>query len=710
MIDRIFEDLAGLKRWVPFRLKWNPKCEKWDKIPHNGRHGLSTASPQDWLDLPTATEAAQGYDISGVGIVLTGGIEHAGWTLVGFDYDKVSPDFIPPFDTYTELSPSKTGIRTFVWVPTPWAKRFKDTVIHPKHCDHCEVYLGTAPRFLTVTFNVIHEVPIAKLIEKQLVKLEKMKLSPRELEKHSASVPMGVGGDPVNLLRYNLSPDQTHLVNGTGKIDRSAVLHGLIIKLIDEGVSQNDVLATLCGTPALWRYCLEHRSDDPIKAARFAREEVDRAWPRTQAGMRQALIGFNSKWQIADPVPKNPEDLTFPMELFDEAPGLVGEIARWIIKSSYSPRTEFAYACALVMVSCLVGPYCTHGTRDGKLNLYMVLVGETGAGKNEAFDVMCKLLASTEAKNCISDFPASEAALRRQLNVCPNVLIRMDEIAHKLESMNYGSNGSLLGKTILEMYNGARLPPKAYADEKKSLPAVENPFVQIIAGATDKLWNVLRSSHMEDGTLNRFLFVCLNENPGYSRNFDPNADIPKELKDRMDAFFRQGKVSDLIGYVPPGFGRKIEYCREVQNARMELDKAVWDIQQQRKEYAGLYTRFIQNTLKIASILAVSTGSLVVSVENFEQARKFMKWCINNTYLKVSTKMADSNFERNSKRLLEKLAKEGGKMRVREAYKSLHLSRREMEEIMGTLVMSGEIVTTQDEGNHNGTITEWIHLV
>lgn len=711
-ITDIFHELSALPRWVPYKLVYSPKREKFDKIPHNGRHGLSTSDMTHWLPLVDAIQTSQETGLSGVGFVMTGGVEYAGWQLVGLDYDSVDFDkFKLPFKTYSEKSPSKTGVRQFVWVPAPWAAKYQDTLdAKPNGCAHAEVYFGTAPRFLTVTFGVINgeavahinDEPIARLNSEELLLMESWGLHPRVDER--PAVIIDVVGEAVNLKRFSLSPDQKHLVDGTGKIDRSAVLLGLLIKLLDENVAQEDILATMVETPALWNYCMAHRSDDEVKALQFAREEISRAYPKSNTGKREALIGFNEQWKPAELRPKQ-DDLRFPMDLFDKAPGLVGDIARWIMQASYSPREEFAYASALSMVACLIGPYCTHGTRNGKMNLYITLIGGTGTGKNEAIDTMGILLNATDAKDCMLDFPASEAALRRQLNVTPNILLRVDELAHKLEAMNGNANGSSMGRAILEAYNGAYMPAKMYADTKNNLPAVENPFVQILGGTTDKVWDVVKTSHMEDGTLNRFIFVSLLENPEYRHNPAPDATVPKDLKDRMNAFWRAGRMDDLVGDIP-GYGRKVNYSDEVKKAVEILNRTIWDLQQ--GEYGSLYSRYVQNTLKIASILAVGSGRMQVGMENFEQAQRFMKWSVTNTAHKIHAHMADSNFERLTKRLLSRLDKEGGRLNSREAYRFLHITRREMEELIATLILSGEIdIEKEETASANGCLSEVI---
>lgn len=714
-IADVFAELSVLPRWVPYKLVWSAKREKYDKIPHNGRHGISTADPTQWTPLVDAIELAKRHMISGVGFVMTAGVIAGDWKLMGMDFDGVDFDnFSLPFSTYAEKSPSGTGVRCFAWVPVSWAENLHDALNIPYDSSkHLEIYLGSAPRFLTVTFDVLNPKPIARIDDVEMLDWYKQWLAtPEPATPPPLAAPEKLG-EAVYLPGFNLTDNERALIEGREGIDRSDTLHGLLIKLIDGGTSQEDALATLSATPALWQYCLDHRHNNSLRALQFAQNEIARAYERSDRKKRDLLVGYNTKWELPEIIaksarPATPEPNAFPMHLFDNAPGLVGEIAHWILKASYAPREEFAFASALSAVSCLIGPYCTQGSRDGKLNMYLTLVGDTGTGKNEAIDVMALLLSATEARDCIMDFPASEAAMRRQLNVTPNMLLRVDELAHKLESMKNSANGSSLGRAVLEAYNGARMPPKVYADEKKTLPPVDNPFVQILGGTTDKVWDVVKTSHMEDGTLNRFMFVCLPKDPPYRRCLQPDARIDKAFKDRLNAFWRAGKRFDLMGVDstsdnPIPIGRKVSYGPGVEKAIELLDKEAWEKQQ--SEYGSLYSRVVQNTLKVAGVFAVGDSRLVITLQDFKAAREFVEWSIANTHYKITQRMADTHFEKIIKKLMQKLIDSQGKLSVRDAYKYMHISRREMEEVTATMVLSGDVEIYADPHSKK----EWLVL-
>lgn len=727
----------------PFRpalMNWMAPPGKHDKVPFNGARGLSTRDPTQWMPLAEALAVAAKQGLAGVGIVTTGGIHRGGDTLVGFDFDDVDfTQFKPPFAAYWERSPSGKGLRAFAWVPSEWAARFKDSLrVQYAHCSHVEVYLGTSPRFLTLTSDVMPTVlktswrnkhdyirALGPETLKEVAKWRGLQKSERGVVKQLPEIPDG--GTELDLRRFTLSIEQNHLIKGTGQLDRSSVSHGLIIRLIDDGASQADILATIIKQPYWWQMMLDHRHEDPDRALAFAREEIQRAYLKSQTGMRANLIAFNRQPDpepaplatvtpirgapppAPDPAaPTTPDPApvqaasTFPVDLYDNAPGLVGEMARWIMQASYAPRAEFALACALSVMASLIGPYCTFGSRDGKTNLYITLVGGTGTGKTEAIATTCKLLSYTDAKNCIQDFPASEAALRRQLNVTPNILVRVDELAHKIDSFKDSSNGSGLSRAMLEMYSGDRLPPKQYADDKKSLPAVENPFVQILGGTTEKIWETLQTKHLEDGTLNRFIFVCLPEQAEYSSNPRACDKIDKAFKDKLNAFFRTGCKASLIG------SQHVEHAPAVQAALEALGPVIYAKQQQ--PFGELYGRFTLHVEKIAVILAVGDGRMQTTMEDYEQALAFMTWSVGSTYAKASTKLAGSLFERSVNKVIELLGKAGGRMRLRDLYKRLNKPRREVEELISTMQIGGRLKEIERAENKNGTESEWVYLM
>jgi putative DNA primase/helicase len=114
--DAIPSELKALPQWVVWRYFW--QSEKWDKPPLCARDGnlASTTSPRSWGTFDEAMNAYASGLFDGIGFVFA-----KKGRLVGIDLDHcrdaktgdIAPwaqDIIDAFMTYTEVSPSGTGI------------------------------------------------------------------------------------------------------------------------------------------------------------------------------------------------------------------------------------------------------------------------------------------------------------------------------------------------------------------------------------------------------------------------------------------------------------------------------------------------------------------------------------------------------------------------------------------------------------------------
>lgn len=124
MPDAIPADLVALPQWVCWRWEWIPADGRWTKIPVNAANGrpASTTAPATWTTFVDALAFARRAGLPGVGFVVT-----EGDPFVGIDLDKCrdpqtgeidawAGQLIETFDSYTEISPSGTGVR--IWIRT----------------------------------------------------------------------------------------------------------------------------------------------------------------------------------------------------------------------------------------------------------------------------------------------------------------------------------------------------------------------------------------------------------------------------------------------------------------------------------------------------------------------------------------------------------------------------------------------------------------
>ena len=115
-ISKIPQEMKALRQWICFKLEWNEKNKKWDKIPKNPLTGGGAMSnnPSTWTDFNTTLQCFSSGNFSGVGFMFTKESRIYGVDIDAcFSNGVMSPDaqdIINKMQSYTEWSPSKNGI------------------------------------------------------------------------------------------------------------------------------------------------------------------------------------------------------------------------------------------------------------------------------------------------------------------------------------------------------------------------------------------------------------------------------------------------------------------------------------------------------------------------------------------------------------------------------------------------------------------------
>ena len=164
--DRIPPELREYERWNIWRNEWKDdktKQGRWSKEPFQALHPsqhAKTDDPRTWSSFEEAWTAYLGGQLDGVGITL-------GDELVGIDLDKcvaadgrIAPwaqQYIDCCDSYTEFSPSGTGVKIFVQVD-PSLSHLPGHTKHQPGGGKIEIY--THKRYFTVTGHHLLGTPL----------------------------------------------------------------------------------------------------------------------------------------------------------------------------------------------------------------------------------------------------------------------------------------------------------------------------------------------------------------------------------------------------------------------------------------------------------------------------------------------------------------------------------------------------------------------
>lgn len=124
-------ELAALDQWVNWKL--TERRGKVTKVPHRPSDGMlaSTTKRSDWGTLEEALEGLEAHGMDGIGFVFSKDDPYCG---LDFDHciedEAIHPavmNLLDEFDSYTELSPSGTGVHVIIKAKPGQGRRTQDT-------------------------------------------------------------------------------------------------------------------------------------------------------------------------------------------------------------------------------------------------------------------------------------------------------------------------------------------------------------------------------------------------------------------------------------------------------------------------------------------------------------------------------------------------------------------------------------------------------
>ena len=288
--DGIPESLKADHRWAPWVAVWSEKRGKYDKVPKrvdNVAVGLSSAKPETWYTYKAALRCymANPGMFAGLGYVVTNVGDRIATDLDGCVKDGViadwAQDIINDLGTYTEISPSGNGVRLF-------NTGTFDTDFQ-NHDVGLEVYAGNDARFLTVSGQHIESTPkevnaapggVFLAMQAQYAKT-KVKATIIDLNVPELLDELSLPTIDSLDLPYKV---KDFLLTGDCMGDRSALLHASGIALYSAGLTDSEVFSTLCLSDAAMAVALDHRRQDPERAAMFLwREQCLKAKPKAES-------------------------------------------------------------------------------------------------------------------------------------------------------------------------------------------------------------------------------------------------------------------------------------------------------------------------------------------------------------------------------------------------------------------------------------------
>jgi hypothetical protein len=297
--------LRQANRWAPWAAPWDEAKQKYGKVPRRARspeHGLSNGSLVGWVSFDEALSAYQARPdiLAGVGYLMTGAHGVVGVDLDHCVRDGVVDDWaaeiIAKLDSYTEFSPSGTGLHVMLagdlsedWSAKLGEKRGKQPGI--------DVYGGGA-RFLTITGAHYAGSPRElRPAGAALAHLEKRYRKSRKVADVHVMPPPNV---------YDLEFPDFHLLDLPARVvdfleegpqpgdDRSNLLIRTAASLASAGLTAEQAFALMWANEHAQEVCLDKRGYDDTKAREYLwRHQARRAAEIVAADRVLTLSAFD---------------------------------------------------------------------------------------------------------------------------------------------------------------------------------------------------------------------------------------------------------------------------------------------------------------------------------------------------------------------------------------------------------------------------------
>jgi len=225
-------------------------------------------------------------------------------------------------------------------------------------------------------------------------------------------------------------------------------------------------------------------------------------------------------------------------------PGALQDVVDFYNENSLVEQPAFAVLAALGLGSVVLGRnVCTD--MNNFSSIYMIGVGDTGAGKETIATVLTHILRECELDDLLGpeDF-TSEGAILSRLQIWPKVILITDEFGKRLTADRSQPNAMKLGvqRAYMSLFNKLHSvwTPTGYSTNGKTKEEAEailkkrviRPALTIAAATTPStFYEGINSSDLSSGFLNRFIIIPATRGLQKQRIFAPPMKVSKRLKD-----------------------------------------------------------------------------------------------------------------------------------------------------------------------------------
>lgn len=577
------EELRALPQWV---------CAGSDKVPIDPktRRPADVTDPSTWGTYEQAVAAGYPH----VGFVLT---EQDPYTIIDLDAPRDLADqqrqhkILEAFNTYVEWSQSGRGLHIICRGSVPRGVRR----------DRVEVY--SSARYMICTGRVYRNIGIRDCQEMLDRLFAEMNPTPAAELRDGESV-LSDRGLVDMAMRASNADKFNRLCAGEwqGEYPSQSEADFALLSILAFYTQDNEQVRRLFRMSALGKRDKAVRDD---KYLNYALSKIRATQPPP--------VDFSS-FALPSPAPEPKPELAVTREI-PRPPGLVGDLADYIYRSSGRPVWEVSLTAALALVAGICGRH--YNISGAGLNQYIILLAKTGTGKEEGASGVDRLLNATRSiVPMVDQFIgpgafASGQAIIRALDEQPSMVAILGEFGLTLQVLSdpqARSNDLILKRVLLDLYSksgwGKVLRSSVYSDKEKNTKTVISPNLTLLGESTpEAFYDGLSETQIAEGLIPRFLILeYTGERPSRNPNayFDPPPELVQRLADLCTTvlFMQNNGTCAMVDTEPDALALLDAFDAEcdqlIRSGPNEVTRQLWN-------------RAHLKALKLAGLLAVGVN-------------------------------------------------------------------------------------------------------
>lgn len=427
----------------------------------------------------------------------------------------------------------------------------------------------------------------------------------------------------------------------------------------------------------------------------------------------------------------------FPDHLINQAPGKIGEILAWGLRTAPKPQPLLALQAAILSVMApMARRYCTN--LNNWPMLWMLGMAVTASGKEHGKTMIEEILSAAKLDHMVSGSGyTSPGAVFSSLMDHPAHIALVDEFGKLMESSQaFGNQIKSDAITMLmEVFGRGHgiVRPSSYSfmalsrEQREALQSrkIYNPAIFILATTTpETFYSSLSQKWIADGFLGRIL-TCESPIGRVPSLYPTHEDVPDTITQWALDVSRASCIGGVITHIPIPSDTKPDPIQLIFSSTatssiraFESDVIARMNRVQRSGLEVLLGRTVEKAMRLSMgvCLAERADRRTISDTDFQWAKEYTLACDSLMVEKAKENISDSEFGRVKHRCLELLRAAGARgLTFRELGKKSAafdaLKPREQKEVMDALNTSGaaELRAIETMANRGRKRTAWVAL-